>query len=1703
MEPAEESALSCEAPVAVIVKQEWEDSLDSEAEAQTPGDKDGESSPSVGTCDSDGHADPQEPAARARLPTEDGGDSGGNKVALAELALHPTGSRERLPAASRSQNSGQGLREQNHDRRVDRRDGRWPRGDDRRRGEGGDPRTRSSPRARPRATVKSERAEREGADDRFICGICWLGFGDPDTLKEHQDLHAAEGAALSETEARPGAPDGGEGRPAVAEAAADAAAAARRQRPRPKRDAADWPWRRDDRKGAFATLGLLKAHAGTHEGAGPPGAARHTPVANPGDAAGDGSPPVPAPALDGAAATADGRRRRRRRERRRSFEVAFESADNGGPESRASEESTGSVKRRRGEAEEEEEEDDDDAVATLEWDDEPAVSTSVHAMLSPPPAHCTADVWEHFGFPLSESGAVDRTVTICRVCGVRIKYYNTTNMRKHLQRRHSDVFGTGVSYNCASGGGGGEAGAVAGAGIPLIFKRVKFSAKGEGEFANEAGASRGQDTMRYALIANAGPAAGKRLGTDGGPRTDAPGARDGDFDGSGGGSVVAFHGAEATAERRPRQSCNVAAFSSRNGGQEGAACEALLTPKGSLATVKQEHGEAEDAVTTLEWDDEPAVSTSVHTMLSPPPAHCTADVWEHFGFPLSESGAVDRTVTVCRVCGVRIKYYNTTNMRKHLQRRHSDVFGTGVSYNCASGGGGGGEAGAVAGAGIPLIFKRVKFSAKGEGEFANEAGASRGQDTMRYALIANAGPAAGKRLGTDGGPRTDAPGARDGDFDGSGGGSVVAFHGAEATAERRPRQSCNVAAFSSSNGGQEGAACEALLTPKGSLATVKQEHGEAEDAVTTLEWDDEPAVSTSAHAMLSPPPAHCTADVWEHFGFPLSESGAVDRSMTICRVCGVRIKYNTTNMRKHLQRWHPDVFRSGGGGAGAGGGFEAGAVPAAFAGSRPRHGRSGGVPAICKLLKLSARRWGGAQEVADAGKAPGDRCGGKEHGGGGYGGDFDGAAAAETRPRPGSEIAFGGGGDNGGRQRGGVSEGSLDVVKREHGETMEDAVTTTEWDDEPPVATSAHAMLSPPPAHCTADVWEHFGFPLSESGAVDRTVTVCRVCDVRIKYYNTTNMRKHLQRWHPDVFGSGGAGGYDGGVGGAPAGNVPGARPEHDQPPGVPAVFKRQRLAARREQELTEKVGRFVALEMRPRVVDNAGFQDLIQFLEPKYQLPSRLHFSDRVIPDLYAKVASAVNEELEGAASVALTSEVWTSGAAERRVTVAAHFVTAGWKLERFVLRTRPLDGAAAAAVPAAAAQEGAARVADVLAATAAEWNLHRPHGYIPLVTDGVGAGTAAAAGASRESALRPRIGCFAHALNRAAQRGLQVPALARLLAEVRRTVGFFRRSVAATLVLNGRQQALGLPVRELAVDAPGRWSSAYEMLECYVEQYPAIVASVLSEEVLRDLFRELPPLADETLADAEDVCAALEPVMWVTRALCEEKGPTVSTIYPYTRRVVEAMAPERGDSELVRDVKKAVRGGVERRHAASEVEDFLKESTVLDARFKSHLDDATRLLCRRSLVRKTVGLHEALRPDGRTKWGVGDRAGGGPTSDESPAGPAEEKKRGGAEGRAGDVRCSGTAANGLRDAVLAEMELYEQEEPIALDEDPLDWWAGHEFKFPQLALAAKHYLGVPGTCVPSEWVFTAAGDIVTARRAQIAVDEVDRLVFLGNNLR
>lgn len=83
-----------------------------------------------------------------------------------------------------------------------------------------------------------------------------------------------------------------------------------------------------------------------------------------------------------------------------------------------------------------------------------------------------------------------------------------------------------------------------------------------------------------------------------------------------------------------------------------------------------------------------------------------------------------------------------------------------------------------------------------------------------------------------------------------------------------------------------------------------------------------------------------------------------------------------------------------------------------------------------------------------------------------------------------------------------------------------------------------------------------------------------------------------------------------------------------------------------------------------------------------------------------------------------------------------------------------------------------------------------------------------------------------------------------------------------------------------------------------------------------------------------------------------------------------------------------------------------------------------------------------------------------------------------------------------------VEEIQHYRSVPGIKLEENPLTWWRQHQESFPLLAKLAKSYLAIQGTSVPSERVFSTAGDIVSAQRAALSPENVDMLIFLKKNL-
>lgn len=80
-------------------------------------------------------------------------------------------------------------------------------------------------------------------------------------------------------------------------------------------------------------------------------------------------------------------------------------------------------------------------------------------------------------------------------------------------------------------------------------------------------------------------------------------------------------------------------------------------------------------------------------------------------------------------------------------------------------------------------------------------------------------------------------------------------------------------------------------------------------------------------------------------------------------------------------------------------------------------------------------------------------------------------------------------------------------------------------------------------------------------------------------------------------------------------------------------------------------------------------------------------------------------------------------------------------------------------------------------------------------------------------------------------------------------------------------------------------------------------------------------------------------------------------------------------------------------------------------------------------------------------------------------------------------------------------EISLYKVENPVELDSDPLKWWQSRRLTYPLLGKLVQKYLSVPATSVPSERLFSSAGNVISQRRSCLLPENADKLIFLFEN--
>ena len=205
--------------------------------------------------------------------------------------------------------------------------------------------------------------------------------------------------------------------------------------------------------------------------------------------------------------------------------------------------------------------------------------------------------------------------------------------------------------------------------------------------------------------------------------------------------------------------------------------------------------------------------------------------------------------------------------------------------------------------------------------------------------------------------------------------------------------------------------------------------------------------------------------------------------------------------------------------------------------------------------------------------------------------------------------------------------------------------------------------------------------------------------------------------------------------------------------------------------------------------------------------------------------------------------------------------------------------------------------------------------------------------------------------------------------------------------------------------------------------------------------------------------------------------------------------------DDACTKEIKEAISSDLCSRYQSTTIQKLLKVATYLDPRCKSlpFLSDREKNFVVEDLedYLSALGAHEDLESSNHSEEinkdeDISEVA-------ELSAPPTKKVKK--ITKLFGDIfKCSQTLQTPLEE-IKSELHRYELEEPLDLESDPLKWWLQHHTTYPRISKFIRVVWSLVATSVPSEHVFSVAGNVVNEKRNRLLPENVDKLVFLFEN--
>lgn len=551
----------------------------------------------------------------------------------------------------------------------------------------------------------------------------------------------------------------------------------------------------------------------------------------------------------------------------------------------------------------------------------------------------------------------------------------------------------------------------------------------------------------------------------------------------------------------------------------------------------------------------------------------------------------------------------------------------------------------------------------------------------------------------------------------------------------------------------------------------------------------------------------------------------------------------------------------------------------------------------------------------------------------------------------------------------------------------------------------------------------------------------------------------------------------------------------------------------KRKQAITKSIGEMIAVDMQPfGLVEDTGFTRLMKVLEPRYKLPSAMHFSRTVIPDMYMSVKAIIQERVDKAQHVSFTSDAWTSdNNLHAFLSLTAHWIDSNWERQYAFLQLRLLEGS----------HTGEMLAAELLSIME-DWKIVGDRRGILLRDNG--SNMVKAARVAKISDL----GCYIHTLQLVVGESLKTQrAVKDSIATARGIVGHFRHSSKATDHLKRIQESLNsnradddtdqlLPAHRLIQDVSTRWNSTYYMLERLLEQKRAI--GVYSQEA------EIQSLTANQWNLVEKVLSTLKPFEEQTKQASlasSHAGIIIPGIRLLERFLQRTKNP--GDDIGIQTMRTEMYTDLHARflHLISNTTCVI--ATVLDATCKLRFfvnDEAAKakqmllevalkeIRTRRSATATVTSatqctsgqsdfevvavelVHSDVNLDDRNKPSASSFVLDDYWQDFDDQ---QEAHSAGFDSATDEEVCLKEL-----DAYLAEPLQPRVTPPL----DSIEYWKLNQYKYPILAGCAKSFLATPASSVESERSFSSASDICEDKRSSLAPEKLEQLLFLKKNL-